>query len=202
MRYFAVLGTLAVVCGGGGLVGACRPSPAQETGPAAVDSVTAPTLTVADSARLRGPRQPIFFRHDRHAGQFKMPCMYCHHAVKVSNEPGIPSVETCMGCHRVIAGTDSSSRAEIRRLRDFWNTRDSAGAPRLEWVRVHSVARHAHFPHNVHIKALGPVGCMACHGDVARMPRVWEVNNVNNMGFCIQCHLERNVSRDCSVCHY
>jgi hypothetical protein len=25
---------------------------------------------------------------------------------------------------------------------------------------------------------------------------------VNNMGFYISCHIERKVSRDCSVCHY
>jgi hypothetical protein len=49
---------------------------------------------------------------------------------------------------------------------------------------------------------MGPKACGPCHGDVARMPQVVEVNNVNNMGFCISCHLQRNVSRDCSVCHY
>jgi hypothetical protein len=28
------------------------------------------------------------------------------------------------------------------------------------------------------------------------------VNNINNMGFCISCHIERKVTRDCSACHY
>ena len=72
----------------------------------------------------------------------------------------------------------------------------------VEWVRVHYLARHAHFPHQRHIKALGPNACTTCHGDVDRMPQVFKVNNVNNMGFCITCHVERKVSRDCSVCHY
>jgi hypothetical protein len=31
---------------------------------------------------------------------------------------------------------------------------------------------------------------------------VFKVNNVNNMGFCITCHIERKVARDCSMCHY
>ncbi len=35
-----------------------------------------------------------------------------------------------------------------------------------------------------------------------RMPQVFKVNNMNNMGFCITCHVERKVSRDCTVCHY
>ena len=45
-----------------------------------------------------------------------------------------------------------------------------------------------------HIKAMGPNACATCHGDVARMPQVFKVNNVNNMGFCINCHVQRNVS--------
>jgi hypothetical protein len=31
---------------------------------------------------------------------------------------------------------------------------------------------------------------------------VFRVNNVTNMGFCISCHLERGVNRDCTACHY
>jgi hypothetical protein len=49
---------------------------------------------------------------------------------------------------------------------------------------------------------MGPTACATCHGDVTRMPQVFKVNQVDNMGFCITCHLERGVSRDCSVCHY
>jgi hypothetical protein len=106
-----------------------------------------------------------------------------------------------MGCHLVVSGTDSTDRAEIRKLRQFWA--DSAvGKPKLEWVRVHTIARHAHFPHMRHVKAMGPNACQTCHGDVARMPQVWRVNNVNNMGFCISCHLERGVNRDCTACHH
>ena len=103
-----------------------------------------------------------------------------------------------MGCHLVIGGTrHHRARREIAKVRESWNT----GKP-VEWVRVYFLARHAHFPHMRHIKALGPNACTTCHGDVARMPQVFKVNNVNNMGFCITCHLERKVSRDCSGCHY
>ena len=63
----------------------------------------------------------------------------------------------------------------------------------VEWVRVHYLPRHAHFPHQRHIKALGPNACATCHGDVTRMPQVYKVNNVDSMGFCITCHLERDV---------
>jgi hypothetical protein len=161
------------------------------------DSNAAPIIAASDTGRFRGPRQPIFFRHDIHAGQYKMECQYCHYSVAVSSEPGIPSVQTCMGCHLVIGGWTSSHQAEIKKLRTAW-----AEKKPIEWVRVHYLPRHAHFPHQRHIKALGPNACATCHGDVQRMPQVFKVNNVDRMGFCITCHVERKVSRDCSVCHY
>lgn len=163
------------------------------------DSATAYILAASDTAQLQGPRQPIFFRHDIHAGQYKISCQYCHYSVNVASEPGIPSLETCMGCHLVVGGTaaDTAGRAEIAKVRAAWNERQP-----VEWVRIHTLGKHAHFPHMRHIKALGPNACATCHGDVARMPQVFKVNNVNNMGWCISCHVERNVSRDCSVCHY
>ena len=77
------------------------------------DSVRATRLTVADSARLQGPKQPIFFRHDIHAGQYQIQCQYCHYSVADGAEPGIPSLQTCMGCHLAIGGSDSANRVEI-----------------------------------------------------------------------------------------
>ena len=171
------------------------PTRAQQSGPSAPDSLLA--VTTLDTASLRGPRQPIFFRHDRHAGQLKMQCQYCHYTVAVSPEPGIPSIQTCMGCHLVVGGSDSAGRTEIRKLRQAWNDREP-----VEWARIHSLARHVHFPHSRHVNALGPSACATCHGDVTRMPQVYKVQNVNNMGWCISCHVERDVSRDCTVCHY
>jgi hypothetical protein len=193
--------TMALVVGGlsatalAGLlaVGGAR-GQAQQTKTAA-DSVTAPVIN--DTGALKGPRQPIFFRHDIHAGQFKMQCQYCHYSVAVSPEPGIPSMQTCMGCHLVVSGSDSAAKTEIKKVRQAWTDKKP-----VEWVRVHYLPRHAHFPHQRHIKALGPNACTTCHGDVSRMPQVFKVNNVDNMGFCITCHVERKVARDCSVCHY
>jgi hypothetical protein len=188
-----------VLLGGGALVAIIaavvlwRPTSAQTQSAVQV----ARTLTAADSADLRGPRQPIFFRHDLHAGQFQMSCQYCHYSASVSSEPGIPSLQTCMGCHLIVAGTDSTDRAEIEKLRAAWRDRKP-----VEWVRIHFLARHVHFPHSRHVQAMGPTACATCHGDVSRMPQVYKVNNVTNMGWCVSCHLERNVNRDCTACHY
>ena len=165
--------------------------------PAAPSTAPADARAAGDTANLQGPRQPIFFRHDIHAGQYQITCQYCHYTAAYSPEPGIPSMQTCMGCHLIVGGTDSADQKEIGKLREAWNAKKP-----VEWVRVHYVARHVHFPHQRHVKSMGMAACATCHGDVARMPQVWKVNNVNNMGWCINCHLERKVNRDCTACHY
>lgn len=169
-----------------------RPSGAQQqpsAGPA--------PLTRSDSAKLQGPKQPIFYRHDVHAGQLKMQCQYCHYSVAASSEPGIPTLNSCMGCHTLVLGKTPENKAEIKKLTTAWTKKEP-----VQWVRVHEIAKHAHFPHMRHIKALGPQACAICHGNLAQMPQVFMVNNVNNMGFCISCHIERKITRDCSTCHY
>ena len=189
-RFRVGVGSLMMVAAA--LVVVSRQSGAQQP------TAGAPAVAAIDSSSLAGPRQPIFFRHDIHVGQKQMACQYCHYSAGVSSEPGIPSMQTCMGCHYLMVnGSTPSNVAEIKKLKAAWNAKKP-----IEWVRVHMVARHVHFPHSVHIKALGPQACATCHGNVARMPQVYKVNNVNNMGFCISCHLERKVSRDCTVCHY
>ena len=195
MRKLVVVGAISSLAGLAALLPVLRRGSAQQ--PPVADSLAAPRLSVADSGNLKGPRQPIFFRHDLHAGQFQMSCQYCHYSASVSSEPGIPSLQTCMGCHLIVGGTDSTDRAEIQKLRDAWRDRKP-----VEWVRIHFLARHVHFPHNRHVQAMGPTACATCHGDVSRMAQVYKVNNVTNMGWCVSCHLERNVNRDCTACHY
>ena len=196
MRKLAFLGagSLLLALGAAAVVQPASMAPQTPTTP---DSLPAWVLAPGDSGRLKGPKQPLFFRHDIHVGANKIPCQYCHSSVAVSSEPGVPSMQSCMGCHLIVGGSDSSHKVEIKKLRDAYSKNEP-----IQWVRVHTLARHAHFPHMRHIKALGPNACQTCHGDVARMPQVFKANNVNNMGFCITCHLQRKINRDCSVCHY
>src|SRR5438445_5597530 len=71
---------------------------------------------ISDTGRLPGPRQPIFFRHDVHAGQDRIPCLYCHNTVTISSEPGIPALQTCFGCHQLIGGSTPWQQAEIQKV--------------------------------------------------------------------------------------
>ena len=89
MRKLALLGTgsllvavLAIAAGQGTSVASQGPSP--------TDTLPAWKLGASDTAALKGPRQPVFFRHDIHAGVNKTPCQYCHSSVGESSEPGIP----------------------------------------------------------------------------------------------------------------
>jgi hypothetical protein len=151
---------------------------------------------ISDTGDLKGPRQPIFFRHDIHAGQDQIPCMYCHYSVSVASEPGIPSLQTCIGCHQLIGGSTPSHQAEIKKVRDAWRERKPP-----EWIRIHALPGFVRFPHMRHIKRLGTESCVTCHGDVKTMAQVSQVSTLK-MGWCVRCHVENKVSRDCSVCHY
>jgi hypothetical protein len=164
--------------------------------PAGAPGYKAPVI--ADTGALNGPRQPIFFRHDIHAGQDRIPCMYCHATAAVSSEPGIPALRTCMGCHLIVGGSTPSHQAEIQKVRKAWSDRKPP-----EWIRIHAVPGFVHFPHMRHIKVLGtgPESCANCHGPVNGMAQVAQISTLR-MGWCIRCHVERKVSRDCSVCHY
>ncbi|MBK9549917.1 MAG: cytochrome c3 family protein [Gemmatimonadetes bacterium] len=187
-RFFRGLGAAVAVMGAMALL---TPLGAQKAAPPTIEA-----LTDSDSAGFKGPSNRSS-SDDVHAGMLKMQCQYCHYSANVSSEPGIPSMQTCMGCHIAVSGKTKENKVEIQKLKDAWSKK----LP-VEWTRVHELARHVHFPHQRHIKALGANACATCHGNVARMPQVYKVNNVNNMGFCISCHIERKVSRDCTVCHY
>jgi cytochrome c7-like protein len=173
-----------------------RPAAAPAQGGVPPAGYKAPVIT--DTTGLKGLRQPIFFRHDIHAGQDRIPCLYCHYSAAVSSEPGIPAVQTCIGCHQIIGGSTDSHRAEISKVRAAWRDKSPP-----QWVRVYAVPDFVHFPHMRHIKVLGtgPESCATCHGNVAQTTRITQVSTLK-MGWCIRCHVERKVTRDCTACHY
>jgi hypothetical protein len=171
--------------------------PVSGPGYASLDSAVPNGPWPALPARLRGPEQPVFYRHDIHAGQYRIPCLYCHNNAANSYTASIPSTSTCMGCHQFINAPDSAGNPnpDIMRLRSF---ADSGRA--VPWVRVFKISEHAHFPHMRHVTAR--IACQECHGNVQQMPRVFAVRDVNQMGWCTNCHMRRGVTRDCTICHY
>lgn len=153
----------------------------------------------AQIARDKSPVQPIQFMHDVHVARDSIPCAYCHFSANASEEAGIPSVGTCMGCHRFVAGgSEDATRevftTEIQKLMGF-----AADSQPVPWNRVYSVPSFVQFTHKPHVRA--GVTCAQCHGDVANMVQVSRATPLT-MGWCVKCHRDQEASDDCSVCHY
>ncbi len=139
----------------------------------------------------RSPSQPIDFSHKIHAGDNKVPCLYCHIYADKSTVSGVPSVERCMGCHRVV----KADSPLIKELTSYWKRKEP-----IPWVKVHNLPDHVYFPHKRHVKA--GLQCQQCHGDVASMKRITRVSPLT-MGWCISCHTKKEVKNgsDCWTCH-
>lgn len=143
-----------------------------------------------DTTGLPGPLQPVFYRHDVHAGQYQMDCRYCHYAAEVSSSPGLPSLDTCMGCHLLVGG----GNPEVAKVVEAFNE----GRP-IEWVEVHKLPSFVRFPHMRHVNA--DIQCQDCHGQVERMAKVYQFSSLK-MGWCLACHKTEGVTTDCTACHY
>ena len=174
--------------------------------------LTVPALVTVPGA----PHQPIFFSHLIHAGKYQIPCQYCHVDARRSEYAGIPSVERCMGCHKIIGAQDNP---EIGKIHDYWRR----GQP-IPWVRIFKLPEFTYFPHKAHVRA--GLECGSCHGPIERMRRVGGptgpslVNDLLNlvglkppprpltMGWCVGCHRRENTRPgvkaplDCVTCHH
>lgn len=134
--------------------------------------------------------QPIAFSHARHVELAGVDCQFCHAYARRGPVAGIPSVERCVGCHRGIL----TERPEIAKVLDYWERETP-----IPWIRVHDLPDYVRFSHKAHVRT--GIDCAECHGDVARMDIAIQVESLS-MGWCVDCHAEREASRDCLVCHY
>lgn len=166
--------------------------PGQSTG---VFSSARPTFGAALNdflGRRPAPVQPLDFPHYIHV-QKKIACTEnCHEAVLTGPVAGLPSVRTCMGCHTSIA-TDKPRIQRITQMR-----KDGID---LAWQRVFGYPRESHvkFNHAPHIRK--EIACATCHGDIAHQT-VAQRNVDLNMGFCVNCHRQKNAPTDCLTCHF
>ena len=142
------------------------------------------------SAPPVAPEQPIAFHHRDHVATDRLDCELCHSGVRRSAFAGVPPVERCMGCHRVVV----PEHPDVMKLRRYYE----AGKA-VPWVKVNSLPRFVRFNHEAH--TLAGVSCGACHGDVASMDRVARVAPLT-MGWCVGCHRGAHAPDDCLTCHY
>jgi hypothetical protein len=135
--------------------------------------------------------QPIPFPHKTHLAK-KAVCADCHETADKGPIAGIPSVKTCMICHSQIA----TDRPLIKQVTSY-----SEKGIEIPWQRVYGFTHEAHvrFNHAPHIRA--SVDCKTCHGDLASQT-VAERSVDLNMGFCVNCHRQKNAPNECLTCHY
>ncbi len=122
------------------------------------------------------PEQPINYSHKLHAGDLGLDCRYCHNFVELSPHANIPPTQTCMNCHKLIL-TESERLLPVR---ESWSNKIP-----IKWVRVHKIPDYAYFNHSAHLRA--GVGCYSCHGNVAEMEKVMQVQPLS-MSWCLECH--------------
>jgi hypothetical protein len=122
------------------------------------------------------PAQPVPYSHALHAGELQIDCRYCHYTVERSPVAAVPATSVCMNCHQLV-GRDRPTLAVVRA--------SAADDRPIRWVRVHDLPQYARFDHAAHLAA--GVGCSSCHGDVAAMEVVTQVEPLS-MGWCLECH--------------
>lgn len=120
--------------------------------------------------------QPVPFSHQHHVRGLGIDCRYCHTSVETSSFAGIPPTETCMNCHRQI-WTNADMLEPVRA-----SYRDNVP---LQWTRIHDLPDFVYFNHSIHV-AKG-IGCVSCHGQVNRMPLMFQEASLQ-MEWCLSCH--------------
>jgi hypothetical protein len=146
-------------------------------------------VELAVSHKAPTPAQPIAFNHKIHAGEYQIGCEYCHIYARRAAVAGIPSVERCMGCHKITA----ANNPEVQKLKAYWDRKQP-----IQWNKVTTMPDFVYFEHWPHIRS--GIACQTCHGAVQTMERLHQAKDLT-MSYCISCHRERQVSIDCTICH-
>ena len=147
------------------------------------------------------PTQPINFSHKIHAGEYEIDCKYCHSTVEKSKSASIPSLNTCMNCHKYVKADEKYNGKTSPEIQKIYNAigydgdnmqyiEDYPQKP-IEWVRIHNLPDLAYFNHSQHV-VVGKLQCQECHGPIQEMDKVYQYSTLQ-MGWCIDCHRERGI---------
>ena len=155
------------------------------------------------------PIQPIHYSHRIHAGSNKIDCKYCHSSARVSKHSGIPSLNVCMNCHKIIAEVSDTTATpeyskqfydgEIKKLYkavgwDVTTQKYTGKTEPVKWVRIHNLPDFVYFNHAQHV-TVAKIECQKCHGPV----QTYEIQKQFaplTMGWCINCHRETEVKME------
>ncbi len=136
------------------------------------------------------PLQPLPFSHRLHAGDMKIPCLYCHDEADRGAHATVPPLSTCMKCHEQVQTKDEKGNLKpgLAILLDHWKRR----APIL-WQKVNDVADFVYFDHSRHIAV--NLACQDCHGPVETMEHMRRQYSLK-MSVCLDCHRRELTDKD------
>jgi hypothetical protein len=161
--------------------------------------------------------QPIEFRHKIHAEKSGVAdCAQCHAFRDDGEFAGLPSNDTCAGCHSDRIGTGPSEAMLV----------DGFLKPghEIPWLVYSQQPANVWFSHAVHVKRAG-LNCTGCHGSYGESDqvRLYQVNRISGysrdiwghsmsrfgrapgdgmkMSDCEDCHRRRGVEVGCLGCH-
>ena len=150
------------------------------------------------------PEQPIAYSHKLHAGDLGIDCKYCHVGAEKGKNATIPSLNTCMNCHKGVQASDANGNIspEIQKIYtalDYDPSRKvgeeyGPNPTNVKWVRIHNLPDLAYFNHSQHVN-VGGIECQKCHGPVEQMEVVQQWSTLQ-MGWCIDCHKESGIDAE------
>ena len=146
------------------------------------------------------PTQPIKYSHKLHAGDLGIDCKYCHFGAENSKHAGIPPVNVCLNCHKVV----KANSPEVKKIQEAYDSGKS-----IEWIRIHKLPDFVSFDHSRHVNR--GVACQTCHGPVQTMDVLTRRMSMR-MSNCLACHRApqealpagspiKRGPEECSACH-
>ncbi|HTF91191.1 MAG TPA: cytochrome c3 family protein [Planctomycetota bacterium] len=128
------------------------------------------------------------FSHQVHVSQEGLDCVSCHESADVSDDPGMPSLDTCSACHETI----DAAKPPERRVASLFE------AGRFKAAHESKLDEEQVFSHKRHVTA--KQDCKACHAGIESNQAIGPEIAVT-MERCVDCHAQRQVANACATCH-
>jgi hypothetical protein len=137
---------------------------------------------------LSGGPKRFAFSHAIHVVDEKLDCVMCHENLGVSDEPGMPVLDTCATCHDEI----DEKKPQAQHVSTLFAKDQfvAAHASRLDKEQI--------FSHKAHVKQVK--SCDACHAGIEHNQAI-SADIAVPMASCTACHAERKVASGCQTCH-
>lgn len=160
--------------------------------------------------------QPAQFSHQAHGEAAGLTCDTCHGFTAEGRFAGIPTTESCAGCHSGLLGETESEK-------HFFANFVEPGRE-VNWLIYSRQPDNVRFSHARHVQ-VGKMECAECHGPHGESEslKAFERNRISGysrdiwgprmlrvglkpgqgmkMDDCMACHRDRQVEAGCLGCH-